>query len=197
MSSNAFVPGDPEVLPEQDQLMAGLEALQAEFRELRESVQADAPAGDPPEVSAAPTVEDLLESESFKRLLRKSNSETLERVIAQSPRLDDGMKKALHLTLDRMAEESESGDPLPSEGSRCLELRSRIRTLKEEITDLDGGRLAFTEEGEKKRAEDRKLIVLLEAEREKTEKELSEILSTVEDPEPLDPALEDEAKWSQ
>jgi len=193
MSSNAFVPGDPEVPAEQDQLMVGLEALQTEFQGLREAVQANSPA-DPAEVPAAPTVEDLLESESFKELLRKSNVETLERVIAQAPRLDDGMKKSLLLTLERMGEVSESGDPAPTEGERCLELRSRIRLLKEEIAGLDGDRSAWTEEGESKRAEDRKLIVLLEAERDKTEKELSEILSTVEDP---GPALEDEAKWSQ
>lgn len=189
MGSNVFVPGDPEV-PEQDQLMAGLEALQAEFQGLREAVQANSPA-DPVEVPAAPTVEDLLESESFKELLRKSNLETLERVIAQAPRLNDEMKKALHLTLERMGKESESGDAQThSEGERCLELRSRIRTLEEEIEGLNGDRAAFTEEGVEKRAEDRKLIVLLEAEREKAEKELSEILSTVEDPEPL------EDKWS-
>ncbi len=194
MSSNAFIPGDPEVPAEQDQLMAGLEALQTEFQGLREAVQADSPA-DPAEVPAAPTVEDLLESESFKELLRKSNVETLERVIDQAPRLDDGMRKSLLLTLEGMGEESESGDLAPSEGERCLELRNRIRTLEEDIKDLDGDRLAFTEEGEKKRAEDRKLIVLLEAERKKTEKELSEILSAVEDP--PDPVLEDEDKWSQ
>jgi len=193
MGSNAFVPGDPEVPAEQDQLMAGLEALQVEFQGLREEVQSN-PHADPAEVPAAPTVEDLLESESFKELLRKSNVETLERVIAQAPRLDDGMKKSLLLTLERMGEESESGDPAPSEGERCLELRGRIRTLEKEIEDLDGTRPAFTVKGDEKRAEDRKLIVLLEAERDKTEKELSEILSTVEDPGPV---LDDEAKWSQ
>ena len=193
MSSNAFVPGDPEVPAEPDQLIAGLEALQVEFQGLREEVQANSPA-DPAEVPAAPTVEDLLESESFKELLRKSNVETLERVIAQAPRLDEGMRKSLILTLERMGQESESGDPSPTEGERCMELRSRIRTLEEEIEDLDGTRPAFTVKGDKKRSEDRKLIVLLEAELEETEKELSEILSTVEDP---GPALDDEAKWSQ
>jgi len=187
MSSNAFVPDDPEASPgEQDQLMSGLETLQAEFRDLREAVQANSPAN-PVESPAAPTVEDLLESESFKGLLRKANEETLERVIAQAPRLDDGMRKALRLTLERMGEGRESGDPqILSEGDRCLQLRSRIRTLEEEIEGLNRNRSAFTDEGDKKRAEDRKLIVLLEAEWEKAEKELSEILSAVEDPEPPD-----------
>ena len=194
MGSNVFVPDDPAAStgePEQpEQLASALRALQTELRELRETVQGSSPATEDP---AAPTVEELLESESFKELLRKSNVETLERVIAQAPRLDAGMRKALLLTLDRMGEESETGeDQVASEGARCLELRERIRTLKGEIEDLDGNRLAFTDEGAAKRAEDRKLVVLLEAEREKVGEQLSEILSTVEGPPP-----EDEDRWAK
>ena len=80
--------------------------------------------------------------------------------------------------------DDEPGEPEQSEGQRCLKMRDRIRTLDEEIGGLDGDRMAFTDEGEQKRARDRKLLALLEAERVKAVEELNGILAAVPDAEP-------------
>jgi len=194
----------PDNPGDRGQITALLESLRREVSTLAAKVtraneaREDSPAT---ENSEAPAVDELLESESLKELLRKSNKETLEQVIAQAPRLDDGMRKALLLTLDRMGEESGTGEDqaikAASEGDRCLELRERIRTLKSEIEKLSEGYSIFTRGRKKKEGEDRKLAVLLEAELEKAEKELSEILSTVEDPESPDSSPEDEDRWAQ
>jgi len=172
----------------QGQVVALLKALQEEVRTLAVNITKPSEAREnPPEVtnSPAPTVEKLLESEALKSLLRAGKLETLERVIAQVPRLDEGVRKALLSALAREGEEGEDSDaPTSSDGARCLELRERIRVFREEVEGLDGDRSAFTEEGVEKRTEDRKVTVLLDAEREKAEQELSEILAAVEDPEP-------------
>jgi len=168
------------------EVLARLETLQKAVTELQEKE----------------SVESVLENEAFRELVRDANAATLESLIEKTPGLDDGVREALRLTLDQMRHESASGDddepePELSGGSRCLELRQRIQTLGEEMEALRGERTAFTEEGVNKRAEDRKVISLLEAERAKAVEELNEILSAVSDAEPEAEAEEEDDRWSR
>lgn len=188
MSGKAFVPDDLEVPEEpggsqgnpgnEGEVMKSLKALQDEVSELREKVA----TRQAPEV----TVESILDSESFRNLIQDANAQTLERVISKTQGLDDSVKKALFLTLGKIRQESsgEEDEPEVSEGQRCLELRDRIRTLKEEIESLDGDRAAFTDEGEQKRSQDRKLIALLEGERKSAIEILNGILAVMPDVKP-------------
>lgn len=162
------------------EVLARLEALQKAVTELQKKE----------------SVESVLENEAFRELVRDANAETVERLIEETPGLDEGVKKALRLTLGRMRQESAPGDddePELSDGDRCLKLRSRIRTLGEEIEGLDGDRSAFTDEGEQKRAKDKKLTALLAADREKAVEELNGILSVPA----AEPGEDPDAKWSR
>ncbi len=83
-----------------------------------------------------------------------------------------------------------------SEGERVLELRARLRELDGELKLLgsaDRGIFDFTEKTEEEEVEERKLAILLEAERKKTAEELSEIIAAVPDAEPE----ETDDKWSR
>lgn len=163
------------------EVMARLETLQKAVTQLQEKE----------------SVESVLENEAFRELVRDANADTLESLIGKTPGLDDGIREALRSTLASMRQEGEGDDepeqdPSEGEGSRCLKLRQRIQTLGEEIEALHGDRTAFTGEGQRERARDRKLIALLEAEREKAVEELNGILA-VPDAEPE----EEDDPWSR
>jgi len=167
-------------------VLESLKALQEEVRELREKISADDP------------VESILENEAFRDLIRDANAATLERLIADTPGLDDGVQKALRLTLDKMRENGDGDEEGPSEGARVLALRGHIRKLDEELKALRGedrGLLNFfTETTDEEEADEKKLAVLLTAERDKAAQELREILAALPDAEPEE---DPDDKWSR
>ncbi len=170
-------PGNPG---NEGEVMARFETLQKAVTELQEKE----------------SVESVLENEAFRELVRDANADTLESLIEKTPGLDDGVREALRSTLDQMRHETAPGDddePELSEGERCLELRSRIRTLDEELEGLDGDRAAFTSDGKTERARDRKLIALYEAQREKAVEELNGILAVPD----AEPEEDPDEKWSR
>lgn len=190
MNDEVFVPeegsegeGNPG---NEGEVLESLKALQEEVRELREEISADDP------------VESILENEAFRDLIRDANAATLERLIADTPGLDDGVQKALRLTLDKMRETGDGDEEGLGQGERVLALRRHIRKLDEELklTAVDSGFLdrVFTEKTDEEEADEKKLAVLLTAERDKAAQELREILAALPDAEPEE---DPDDKWSR
>jgi len=160
---------------------SNMQALEAEIRRLRAAIEAR-PVGTPaPSSPEAATDEDLLNSEGFRELLHESSAETLKEVIRQTPRLDDGAKKSLLLTLDRLATGTETDEAkvAVSEGGRCLELQQGLRAIDAEIAVLKEASGWFSGATGPEKERNRKTIVLLEADALVKQQELDEILSTV------------------
>lgn len=78
-------------------------------------------------------------------------------------------------------------------GQRAVNIFSRLRQIPEDIEKLDAERMAFTENGERKRTSDRKLAAALESEREELQAELEKILQEL--PEPAEP-VDKKDKWN-
>lgn len=80
-----------------------------------------------------------------------------------------------------------------SKAQRAVNIFRRLRQIPDEIEELNCDRAAFTENGERKRAADKKLAAALEAERSELQLELDRMLEELPEP-PAEEQKKD--KWN-